>query len=304
MHIQPSTYQTSDGLNISYHHYGVAGGKPAFYFHGLPGSRYEGELLHTAAINAGVELIAPDRFGYGDTTPVSTDRYLRWVGAIAELADELCFRQFYVLAASGGAPYALACASRLHTRVIATGIACGLGPLAVSSLHRSMALMERMAAWLGRHAPLLLTLSYGSLARLLVRYFPRQMLNLVGWYNGGADKEILADPDVRRILTANLRCAFKQGSTGGVQDLMAVTRPWPFDLTAIHTLQLWHGDKDPIVPLLHSQWITQHIPHAQLRIIENEGHFSLPIKYAQQIITLLVDLANTSNDDATIPLAD
>ena len=303
MQNQKAAFRTSDGLSISYHRYGMAGGKPAFYFHGLPGSRFEAELLHTAAISADVDLIAPDRFGYGDTTPVGTNRYLRWVNAIDELADQLHFRQFYVIAASGGGPYALACASVLSARVIATSIACGLGPLSVTPLYESMSWFERLAAWLGKTAPGLLRLSYGISTSILARYFPQSLLRLVGWYNGGADKVILRNPTVQNILAKNLRCAFQHGSLGGVHDLMAVTRPWPFDLTAIQTLQLWHGDKDPIVPLQHSQWLAQQVPHAQLRIIENEGHFSLPIKYAEQILTQLVSETNTTAEHAAIPTA-
>ena len=133
-----AVFQTHDGLTIAYHRYGAAGGKPVFYFHGLPGSRYEAELLHAAALSAGVDLIAPDRFGYGDASPVDTDRYLRWISSIDALADELHFSRFYLLAASGGGPYALACASGLPKRVIATGVACGLGPLSVEALYQAM----------------------------------------------------------------------------------------------------------------------------------------------------------------------
>ena len=138
---------------------------------------------------------------------------------------------------------------------------------------------------------------------MLARYVPQQLLNLVGWHNGGADKLILDEPRVRCVLAQNLRCAFKHGSLGGVHDLIAVTRPWPFDLTAIQSLQLWHGDQDPVVPLLHSQWLAQQVPHARLRVIENEGHFSLPIKYAEQIMSRLVGAAETPAEHTAIPSA-
>ena len=56
-------------------------------------------------------------------------------------------------------------------------------------------------------------------------------------------------------------------------------------------------------PLQHIQCHAQQVPHAQLRIIENEGHFSLPIKYAEQILTQLVSETNTTAEHAAIPTA-
>ena len=56
----------NNGYQLGYACYGQDVGIPAFYFHGLPGSRREGGLLHQACFDAGVQLIAPDRPGYGE----------------------------------------------------------------------------------------------------------------------------------------------------------------------------------------------------------------------------------------------
>ena len=86
--------QLNSGQLISFARYGRIDGTPAFYFHGLPGSCCEGELLHQACNKYGIDLIAPDRFGYGRTPPCEGDRYLQWVSSINELADKLQFDKF------------------------------------------------------------------------------------------------------------------------------------------------------------------------------------------------------------------
>ena len=80
---------TQENIKISYCRYGVETGHPAFYFHGLPGSRAEAQFLNQPCIDNNINLIAPERFGYGKTPPAKGNRYLNWVKCIEQLADEL-----------------------------------------------------------------------------------------------------------------------------------------------------------------------------------------------------------------------
>lgn len=282
--MRQSIAQLDSGQRISFARYGSAGGQPTFYFHGLPGSSCEGELMHHACVKYGIDLIAPERFGYGGTPPCAGDRYINWVNSINELADQLQFDSFALLAASGGSPYALACASILKQRVTATGICCGLGSLAVPELRRLMTGFARLSALLARLSPGLLKASIGLSASLIARYFYRQAIPALGFLTGGRDKLVLADSEVRRIMTENIKTAFAQGSAGGVADLVAANGPWPFDLSEIENLQLWHGTDDEIVPLAHSQWLVRQVPAAKLNIVPDEGHFSLPILYFDEVV--------------------
>lgn len=281
-------FQADEKHKISYCRYGIPGGKPAFYFHGLPGSHCEAELLHAACIKHGVELIAVDRFGYGDSTPVKGNRYINWTCYISQLADHIGFEQFYLIATSGGAPYALACASMLKSRVIGTGICCGLGSLALTNLRQPMPFLAKLAIFLAKYAPWLLNVSFGVTASFLSRHYPSSLIKLIGIHNGGADKTILEIPEVKSVMVKTVNRAFMQKYIGGVDDLVAAVQPWPFELKKIHHLQIWHSDNDPVVPMLHSQWLEQQVPYSQLQIVHNEGHFSLPIKYADQIVGQLM----------------
>lgn len=59
------TLQLRDGRTLGYMRYGTPGGRPVFYFHGVPGSRCEGLLLDEPARALNVQVVAVDRPGYG-----------------------------------------------------------------------------------------------------------------------------------------------------------------------------------------------------------------------------------------------
>ena len=281
-----------DGLRVSYARYGRAGGAPAFYFHGLPGSRREAALLHQACHAAHVDLVAPERPGYGLSQPMSQTmslaRHKRWTEVIAALADHLGFERFYLIAISGGTPYALACASTLPARVQATTICCGLGDIAQSDLRAVMGIISRAGFFMAEQDPALLKLTYGNVATAAARLAPGLAIDAMCWLNRKVDRIALQSPSIKAIFTDNLREAFRQGAGGGIADMQAATGGWAFELSQIARLQLWHGDRDSVVPHRHSEWLAKQVPAARLRIIAGEGHFSLPVHYATDIVQALV----------------
>ncbi len=281
----------ANGQRLGYGRFGRPGGEPAFYFHGLPGSRCEGALFHQACHDANVELIALDRPGYGLSEPVSGDRLARWPELVEAVADQLEFDRFLVLAASGGGPYALACASTSAARVRATGICCGLGDLAQTQLRASMGVIPRLGFRMAEISPALLRSTYGLAAGIAARVFPGVAIDAMGWLNTRMDRDTLREPAVRAAFVATLRAAFQQGAAGGCEDMRAAVRGWPFDLTRIAGLQLWHGDQDSVVPLSHSGWVAHQVPGARLTVIAGEGHFSLPVRYAVEVVRSLLEAA-------------
>ncbi len=278
----------TNGTQLGYASYGQANGIPAFYFHGLPGSRREGVLLDQACLDAGVQLISPDRPGYGLSKPIPDFRLVQWPHLIAELADQLGFTKFYLFASSGGAPYALACASVLHQRVTGTGICCGLAEVAQADLRVLMSGFARLGFWLARRHPTLLNCSYGLLVTAAAKVMPRLSIGLLARLQGQPDLSVLRRPEIRAIFTENLREAFRQGPAGGLADMCVAIHPWPFDPSGIESLQLWYGTQDRVVPLQQGEWLARIIPTAKLHIIQDEGHFSLPIRYAAKVVATVV----------------
>jgi len=135
----------ADGRRLAYARYGLAGGRPLFYLHGLPGSRYECQLIDTPARNAGIAVIAPDRPGYGLTEPRQDRSLCAWTDDVASLADQLGIDRFSVVGVSGGGPCALACAHQMPERVTALGLVASLGPVYETSLRNAMGCSARLA---------------------------------------------------------------------------------------------------------------------------------------------------------------
>lgn len=283
-----NAFLLSDGVQLSYARYGPETGKPAFYFHGLPGSRREGILMHKACLRHGVQLIAVDRPGYGHSE-LSTESRLEYCPrSIVELAQHLGFTYFYLFAASGGAPYALACASSLQERVLGTGICCGLAEVARPELRDKMAGFARLAFHLTRLNPVLLKYSYGLITAALARLAPRAAIDMLASILSEPDRSLLRQPDIKAIFAANLHEAFRHGPGGALADMCTALEPWPFELSRIGSLSIWHGTRDRVVPLQHSQWLAKNLPNSTLHIIENEGHFSLPVLYADSVIQSVI----------------
>lgn len=277
-----------DGTRLGYARYGADHGIPVFYCHGLPGSRREAQIFHRACLDAGVQLIAPDRPGYGLSDPITASPLLHWPRLVAQLADGLGFERFHMLAMSGGAPYALACASRLAGRMCGTAICGGLGEVSDRALRTGMAVQARLGFRLAECGAGWLHLAYGLIATAAARLMPRVVLAVMRHLNPEPDRSILRQADVRALYIANLREAFRQGSGGGVADMCALVRPWPFDPAVVRRLHLWHGLRDGIVPVRHSERLAERVPAACLLRIDGEGHFSLPVRHAAAMVNRLI----------------
>src|SRR5437764_8999533 len=108
------------GRQIAVDETGDPRGYPVFFFHGWPASRLQGAGFSVEAPELGLRILAPDRPGIGLSTPQPGRRLLDWPPVVREIARQLGFARFSVMAVSGGGPYALATAFALPECVEAT----------------------------------------------------------------------------------------------------------------------------------------------------------------------------------------
>jgi len=120
----------SDGRQLCYAEYGDPKGFPIIFFHGQASSRLLCGLIPGSPFLPGVRLIAPDRPGYGQTDfKKGVTTLENWPNDVVALANALGIDKFAVLGASGGGPYALACAWKIPECLTGVGVCSSLGPL-------------------------------------------------------------------------------------------------------------------------------------------------------------------------------
>jgi len=263
-------------------------GKPVLYFHGFPGSRLEAGLAGADARKRGVRLIGIDRPGYGLSDPDPGRTLLDWPADVAELADALHLERFAVLGASGGGPYALACAFKMPDRLSSVGIACGLGPAHPAGHLESMRGFSRLGLKIAAQSPFLAHLIFVPVA-LWIRSFPGGLLSWVGTRAGEPDKSLLKRVDMREALCPSFRESLRCRLTGPVRDAVLYALPWGFKPEDIRgEVHIWHGERDLIVPSAMGHAMADALPNCRATFYKNEGHFSLLVSHLGDMLETLI----------------
>ncbi|HKJ08512.1 MAG TPA: alpha/beta hydrolase [Gammaproteobacteria bacterium] len=274
----------ADGRRLGYVECGAESGAPVIYFHGIPGSGREAQLLEAAARARGLRVIAPDRPGYGRSERNPSGSLTSWAQDVAQLAGTLGVDRFAVLGVSGGAPYALACAWQLADRVTAAALVCALGPMDSSDALRDMAWPERFMLTSARCRPGLVRCVVGMLA-WWIRRNPEGFLIGIARMAPAPDRAVLQRPLVRTVLARSMEESVRGGTAGVLSDLRTYTRPWGFDVRDLDLpLQLWHGERDRTVPVQAARRLARRLPRSRFHVLDGEGHYSLPLNHMGAIL--------------------
>jgi pimeloyl-ACP methyl ester carboxylesterase len=271
-----TSLELPDGRRLTYAEYGAREGRPVLYFHGVPGSRLDGEPFDEAYRALGIRVVAVDRPGFGGSDYVRGRRLLDWPADVAALADSLGADRFLVAGYSSGGKYALACAHALSDHVEAAGVVAGVGPPDTPRFREGLSRNDRLTMTLGTRARPL-ALAYWRLASTMVNRRPESFIAEFEKEASDPDRAALADPEVRSLVVATTREALGSGTRGLVHAIVIQARPWGFRLedVAVPT-RIWHGDRDEIVPLHHSEHAASRIPGAVLTTFRGEGHLLAP----------------------------
>jgi pimeloyl-ACP methyl ester carboxylesterase len=237
---QAQTTQAPDGRTLCYAEFGDLGGHPVISLHGTPGCR----LLSAKAIrldfeallrSLGVRLIRYDRPGYGGSSRHPGRSVADSAADVEAVADAVGVARFAVEGGSGGSPHALAAAALLPERVERVALVAPLAPGLLPAGEDEQALLHRYAR-----------------------------------EDAEMREQAAVDPDAAAVFEAT-----RQGLWGCVDDELGWLRDWGFDVAEVgQRVQVWYGAGDTVLPAEHAQWLTQHLPNADLRESAALGHGS------------------------------
>jgi len=265
---------TTDGRALAYIERGSADGSPVFLLHGTPGSRLTRYPDPTEYERRNLRVITYDRPGYGESGPDRGRTVASAAADIGAIADQLGLERFTTFGVSGGAPHSLACAALLPDRVTRAAAMVTPAPYDAPGLDfmegmTELNVSEFSAALEGEE----------NLAEFLepfVKEAQEDADKLVAEIEAElppVDQAVLARPEVREILRESMAEAVRQGSRGWIDDDLAFTKAWGFELERIETeVGLWQGELDVLAPRSHGEYVAKQLPNGIFHLIPGAGH--------------------------------
>jgi pimeloyl-ACP methyl ester carboxylesterase len=276
------TLQTNDGRTLSFAVWGDPSGFPIMSLHGTPGCRLQRWPHEELYQQLGVCVVTHDRAGYGRSTRRHGRSVADAVDDVVAIADELGFDRFGVTGGSGGGPHALACAALRPDRILRATSSVGEAPYGDGGLEYDEwvdgmdpeNVKEFGIALAGEEAALTEYVeSQQAHVEARVAVDPSTVLD--DYDLSDSDRAQLARPEVMQIVReAAAEWAFN-GVGGWVDDDLAFTRPWGFDVSNIAVpVLIIYGSADVLVPSAHGRWLAAHVPGCIVKI-EEGGHLGV-----------------------------
>ena len=268
----------TDGRVIAYLEGGDPHGYPVFGLHGTPGCRLARWFDDGIYARAGVRYITTDRAGFGRSSRNRGRAVAHEAGDVLAVADFLGIERFSVVGGSGGGPHSLACGALLTNRVERVACQSSIAPLNNGGMNRK-AWIKGMAqehadeiSW-AKAGELTLTRQIEIEQRKMMTLVASDPSMLLGEGMSQGDQEFLSHPDVAKRFNEVISEQAVQGVEGWVDDIIAFTNPWGFDLSKISVpVLITHGAEDMSAPLTHGMWLADRIPNSKIKINKTGGH--------------------------------
>ena len=265
---------TMTGRKIGWMLHGPADGRVVGWFHGQPGSRYDVTALSEETLTRyGVRMLAIDRAGYGETTPVGLDRRLV-AQDLLTVADHLGVGEFPVMAVSMGGIYALALAATAPERVSKAVLISGHvlpydDPAIIAGLSEAeQADVGRLVG--GRTAELEAEYAAGAAAML---EDPEGMIRQLaaGW--APKERALVETPFVSAV-ARSVAFGLSTGHTGLLEDGLRTVSPLEFDLADVRCpVRAIHGTIDDLEPYANVERMSARLHDCVVVALPGMGHF-------------------------------
>jgi pimeloyl-ACP methyl ester carboxylesterase len=269
--------ETPDGRKLAVQESGDLAGRPVLVHMGTPNSRHLYAPNRADAAARGLRLISYDRPGYGGSTPQPGRTHADCAADVRAICAALEVDRVGIWGISGGGAHALASAALLPDLVAGAASLAGLAPWGAEGLDWfegmgqdnvddfKLQVKDKEAAWAkaGKDREEALARSAGDLAEGLKSLLtPTDAAALTG--------------DLAEYLVYAAREGLAPGIDGWFEDGEAQAAAWGFDIADISVpVLVMHGREDKFVPFGHGQWLAAHVPGAQARLLEHDGHLTL-----------------------------
>jgi pimeloyl-ACP methyl ester carboxylesterase len=279
-----------DGRRLEVWLAGPADGLPVVSHHGTPGCGRPDRLLVATAAERGIRLVRPSRPGYGGSDRHPGRDVFAVAADTAAVLDTLGHGRVAVMGGSGGGPHALATAAGLGERVVAVATLAGAGPYDGEGLDFLAGMgqdnLDEFGAALAGEEQLRPFLA--AVRQALLVATPEQIVEELGSLLPAPDRAVL-NGELGEDIAENFRHALAPGIEGWLDDDIAFTRPWGFDLNDVRVpVSVWQGDLDLMVPAAHGRWLAAALPTARPHLLPDDGHLSIEAGRAGEILDELV----------------
>jgi pimeloyl-ACP methyl ester carboxylesterase len=272
----PRSTALDDGRGLAWYEFGDPDGSPCLFLPGAGIAGSAGAALDVAATVGGIRLICPDRPGLGHSDPAPPRPLVDWAGDVGHLMGHLGIERFGLLGHSAGGAYALAVAHVHPDRVLGTVIGAGSPPYAEAWTHAEgmMSRMSRLYYGLALRTPRLFGALYLLSAPRSAKAVDR-LLALAARGESPNARFARAYPDETRASLQALADGCRQGAGGPTGDIVALCKPWGFDLSDVTVpVEWWHGEQDTNVTPRSGRAMTSRLPAVTAHFVDG-GHYAL-----------------------------
>ncbi len=273
-----------DGRSLDYTDAG-GDGPVLLFHHGTPGSGHPFGSMLRAAEQHGLRFVTYSRAGYGGSTRNPGRSVADVVPDMTALLDALGADRCVTAGWSGGGPHALATGALLAERVAGVLSIAGVAPYDADGLEFLAGMGEQNVDEFGA------ALAGEPVLRPSLEADRVQLADTdaAGVIEGMAtllpqvDRDHLTD-EFGADLAANIGGGIRDGVDGWLDDDLAFTRPWGFDVGAFTVpVAIWQGSEDLMVPFAHGEWLAAHVQGARAHLVPGEGHLSVGVGALDQM---------------------
>ncbi|CAN3700706.1 hypothetical protein MMX123_00695 [Microbacterium sp. MM2322] len=252
--------RTIAGLDVHTSHADIAGRDVLLWHHGSPQTGAILPPVQRAADTRGLAVVSIARPAYAGSPRMPGRTVADVAAGTRPVLDELGVASVVSVGASGGGPHALACAAAMPERVRA--VITFASPAPFTGDDDWFAAMQAPG---GLRAAL-----KGEAARRRFaetdQFDPAQFV----------DADFAALEDEWASLGADAGAAEEFGPDGLIDDDLAFTRHWGFELAEVTaSVLLVQGERDRVIPPAHARMLAVALPHARLDLRPDDGHVSV-----------------------------